>query len=107
MRVTGQLGVLAAVVMATGCAMGLAGFSGVRGSGDIVTVEPVVENFSRVRTGHSCRLSVVPSNDYSVVVRIDDNVRDDLDVDVEGSTLRIQLQPMRNYRNVHCVSALT
>jgi hypothetical protein len=91
-----------AVVMALGCASGLAGFSSVRASGDIVVVEPVVENFSRVRTGHGCRLTVVPSNEHSVVVRIDDNVRGDLEVNVDDSTLRIQLASGRNYRNLHC-----
>ena len=100
MRVTGQLMVLAAVVMATGCVA--TSLFTVRASGNLVRVEPDVENFSRVMTGHSCRLTVVPSNDHSVVVRIDDNVRDALEVDVDGSTLRIQLSSMRNYRNVQC-----
>ena len=99
MRMTGQLWVLAATVMATGCATGLAG---VQASRDIVSVESDLEGFTRVQTGHGCRLSVVPSNDYSVVVRINDNLRDNLDVDVEDSTLRVQIRSLRFYRNLHC-----
>ena len=102
MRVTGLLGGLAATVMTTGCVTGLAGLGRVQASGNIVTVEPTVENFSRVQTGHGCRLTVVPAADHAVIVRIDDNVRDDLELDVEGSTLRVRLPSMRNYRNLHC-----
>ena len=104
MRMTGPLGVLAAVVMLTGCASGL---MSVRASGDIVTVEPDLQGFSSVRTSHGCRVTVVPSNEYSVVVRIDDNLRDHLEVDVDGSTLRIQMQSLRYYRNLHCEADVT
>ena len=98
MRAHRHLLVVAAVIPLSGCIMGLAG---VQGSGDIVTLEQTLTGFTEIEAGHGCRLTVVPSNDYSVVVRIDDNLQEYLDIDVDGSTLRIGMDSFVNFRNRH------
>jgi hypothetical protein len=43
----------------------------------------------------------VAGDDYSVVVRIDDNLQDDVRVEVEDGRLHIGMRSMFNYRNRH------
>ena len=46
-------------------------------------------------------MTIVPANEFSVVVRIDDNLQEYLDLDVSGSTLHIGLERLRRYSNLH------
>ena len=98
MRSTARLFLLAGLVPLGGCLVGLAG---VQGSGDIVTLEQDFANFSSVRAGSGARLTILPSDEFSVVVRIDENLQDYLDIAVEGSTLRIGMDSHVRFRNSH------
>ena len=99
-----QLFLLAALVPLSGCLVALAG---IQASGDVVTLEQGLEGFSDVRVSHGCRLTVVPSSEFSVVVHIDDNLEEYLDAGVDGSTLRVGMQSFQNYRNLHCEADVT
>ena len=98
MRTTARLFLMAGLVPLSGCIVGLAG---VQGSGDIVTLEQDLAGFSEVRAGSGCRLTIVPADEFSVVVRIDENLQDYLDIRLEGSTLRIGMDSHLRFRNRH------
>ncbi len=90
--------VLTATTMTTGC---LLGFASVEGSGNIVTLRPDLAGFTEVSAGSGARTRIVAGDDYSVVVRIDDNLQDDVRVEVEDGRLHIGMRSMFNYRNRH------
>ena len=101
MRVTTGLQVAAvrtATMMSTGC---LLGFASVEGSGTIVTLQPDLSGFTEVSAGSGARARIVAGDDYSVVVRIDDNLQDDVQVEVEDGRLHIGMRSTFNYRNRH------
>lgn len=98
MRTTARLFLMAGLVPLSGCLVGLAG---VQGSGAIVTLEEDFAGFSEVRAGHGCRLTILPSDEFSVVVRIDENLQDYLDIELDGSMLRIGMDSHIRYRNRH------
>jgi len=90
--------VLTATMMTTGC---LLGFASVEGSGNIVTLRPDLTGCTEVSAGNGARTRIVAGDDYSVVVRIDDNLQDDVRVEVEDGRLHIGMRSMFNYRNPH------
>ena len=101
MRVMANVRVWALVVpvlLSTGC---IAGLASVQGSGNIVTLEPGLSGFSEVSAGSGARVRLLPGRDHSVVVRIDDNLQEDIRVEVDGSTLEIGMRPMISVRNRH------
>lgn len=89
---------LTAGMMTSGC---LTGFASVEGSGNIVTLQPDLTGFTEVSAGGGARARIVAGDDYSVVVRIDDNFQDDVRVEVEDGRLNIGMRSMFNYRNRH------
>ena len=98
MRPTLRLLVLAALVPVGGCLLGLVS---TQGSGDVVSLEQDFAGFTAVEAGGGCLVTIVPANEFSVVVRIDDNLQEYLDIDVSGSTLHIGLERLRRYSNLH------
>ena len=98
MRTTARLFLLAGLVPLGGCLVGL---TGIQGSGDIVTLEQDFVGFSEVRAGHGCRLTILPSDEFSVVVRIDENLQDSLDIEQDGSTLHIGMDSHVRFSNRH------
>jgi hypothetical protein len=61
----------------------------VTGSGDIVTKEEDLSGFERVDASDSFEVDIQQGESYSVVIRIDDNLQDDLEVLVRDGTLEI------------------
>jgi hypothetical protein len=61
----------------------------VRGSGDIVSQEEDLSGFERVDASDSFEVDIQHGESYSVVIRIDDNLQDDLEVMVRNGTLEI------------------
>ena len=99
MRVTTGLQVAAVVAgtMATsGCLLGLAS---AEGSGEIVTLRPDLTGFTEVSASHGARAHIARGDDYSVVVRIDDNLQDHLRIVVEDGRLHIGMTSFLNIRN--------
>ncbi len=77
------------VIFLAGCVMS---FTGEAGSGTVVTFDSDVSGFRGVSAGSGCKLTVVQGEGYSVVVRVDDNFRDRVRVEKDGSTLRLGLK---------------
>lgn len=62
------------------------------GSGNVVTVNQDFSDFNRVEVGYGCRLRLNQGETHSVVIRVDDNLREHLQVEKEASTLKIGLR---------------
>jgi hypothetical protein len=71
----------------------LAGCAGATGSGRVVTKAVSVESFSRIAVSHGFDVNVYTGDAEGVMLRIDDNLVDDVDVRVTDGTLRIGLRP--------------
>ena len=63
----------------------------VTGSGEIVTQEEELSDFKRVDASDSFDVKIQQGESYSVVIRIDDNLQDDLAVSVRDGALEIDL----------------
>ncbi len=61
----------------------------VTGSGDIVNQEKELSGFERVEASDSFKVDIHQGESFRVVIRIDDNLRDDLEVAVRDGTLEI------------------
>jgi hypothetical protein len=61
------------------------------GSGNIVTREETFTGFDKLDVSHGFEVDVRQAEDFSVVIRVDDNVEQYLEVAKQGSTLQIGL----------------
>lgn len=61
------------------------------GSGKIVTREETFTGFDKLVVSHGFKVDVRQAEDFSVVIRVDDNVEKYLEVVTKGSTLEISL----------------
>lgn len=77
----------------TGCVAPGLEFVRVAASGKPVTVIEDYAGFTKVDVGSAFRAEINQSSEYGVEITIDENLRDYLDVRVEGDTLRIGLRP--------------
>lgn len=87
------ISMLLLIVLLTGCTVVGAGE---RGSGNIVSQEMDLSDFTKVNASHSFTVNINQGDSYSVIIRTDDNLVDNLDVSVQGDTLRIQFDPNRS-----------
>jgi len=87
-----------ALLAASGCVFS---FASVRGSGDVITLNEDFEDFDSVRASYGCRVSISQGSSYRVTIRVDDNVREFLEVEQNGSTLKIGLESGRSYRRIN------
>jgi hypothetical protein len=76
------------------------GFQQVRGSGQVTSRDLSEKGFRKVHLGSGSRSHISYASDYSVVVRIDDNLTDYLDIERSGSELSIALKPHYSYGGV-------
>ena len=88
----------------TGC--GMVGTS-ITGSGQLVTRDYALADFSKVQAGHAFQVEMVQGPQHQVTVTVDDNLVDRLDVSKSGETLRISLQPHLNIRNATMKAKVT
>jgi hypothetical protein len=78
-------------LLLTGCTIVPSGK--ILGSGNRVTVEKDLTGFSKVEATSAFQVDITRSEDYRVVITVDEKVEPYLDVTVQGDTLRISLQP--------------
>ena len=90
--ITIVLGVLIALL--AGCTR-----ASLTGSGKIVTREETYTGFDKLDISHGFKVDVRQAEDFSVVIRVDDNVEKHLKVVKKGSTLQIGLKPNVSVRN--------
>ena len=69
----------------------------ITGSGNVVTQEEAISGFDKVDISHSFNVDISQGERFSVVIRVDDNLVEHLQVAKEGSTLKIGLDPNRDY----------
>ena len=65
----------------------------ISGSGKIVTREETFTGFDKLDVSHGFKVDVRQAEDFSVVIRVDDNVEKHLKVVKKGSALQIGLKP--------------
>jgi hypothetical protein len=63
----------------------------------VVTQEEDITGFDRLEVSHGFQVDVSQGDTFSVVIRADDNLIEDVEVVKEGSTLKIGLEPGRSY----------
>ncbi len=63
------------------------------GSGNVVTREEAISDFDKVDISHSFDVDITQGEEFSVVIRVDDNLVEQLQVEKFGSTLKIGLKP--------------
>ncbi len=78
-------------------ASGCGGLVSLTGSGNVVTQEVAITGFDRLEVSEGFQVDVSQGDSFSVVIRVDEDLLDDLQVVKEGSTLKIGLQPGRSY----------
>ncbi len=94
------LGVL--VVILVGC-----GQVTVSGSGNVVTQEMAITGFDKVDISQGFNVDISQGDEFSLVIRIDDNFEEYLQVGKEGSTLKIGLEQNRIYSDATLQAEIT
>jgi hypothetical protein len=64
----------------------------IRGSGNVVTEEMALADFSAVEAANAFEVEITQADTFAVTIRVDDNILDLLDVSKEGDTLKIGLE---------------
>lgn len=83
-----------AVVLATmACSVSIPSFSGLRGSGNVVSIDQDVSDFDSLVVSQAFDVTITQGDTPSVVIRIDDNFQPHLRVEQVGNTLSIGLDP--------------
>jgi len=63
------------------------------GSGNVVTREEAISDFDKVDISHSFDVDIKQGEAFSVLIRVDDNLVEQLQIEKSGSTLKIGLKP--------------
>lgn len=85
------------VISACGLPSFLSSGSTMRGSGNVITQEEAITGFDRLDISHGFQVDIHQGETFSVIIRVDDNLVDQVRVVKEGSTLKIGLEPGRSY----------
>jgi hypothetical protein len=84
--------ILVTMVLLTGCDQ-----FPLTGSGNVVTQEEAIFDFDKVDISHSFEVDIKRGENFSVIIRVDDNLVEHLQVEKFGSTLRIGLKDSRAF----------
>lgn len=95
-RILRIVSVWSILLLFSGCVM-VGNLTGIQGSGDLVTMEQNISDFTQVAAHHSCKLRITQGEDFEVVVRIDDNLAEHLRVEKKGDSLDIGMARGFNY----------
>lgn len=89
------------VVLIAGTFLGcdINGRDSIEGSGDVITIEKDFAGFSKVDLANAFEGTVTRDDNFSVVIKIDDNLEEYLNVKVTGDTLKIYLDGDENFRD--------
>jgi hypothetical protein len=69
----------------------------ITGSGNVVTQEEPISGFDKVDISQSFEVDISQGENFSVIIRVDDNLVEHLQVVKQDNTLKIGLKPNRNY----------
>jgi hypothetical protein len=76
---------------------GCGGLASLTGSGNVVTQEEAITGFDRLDVSHGFQVDVRQGGTFSVIIRVNDDLVEDLTVVKQGSTLKIGLKPGLSY----------
>jgi hypothetical protein len=79
----------------------------ITGSGDLVTETYDLVDFTNVDVGYAFDAAIARADGFSVAITVDDNIRENVDVRLDGDTLRIGMKGNDSYRNVTMDAAIT
>jgi hypothetical protein len=77
------------------------------GSGNTVTRDFSLADFSRVSSGWTFNVEVSQAPGYSVKITVDDNLESYLNINKEGDTLRITMHDGYSYHSMHLNAVVT
>ena len=97
------LAALAAGLLFTGCTL----YPPITGSGVLVEGTADYENFSIVKADSGFAVTVIADRSYSLTVTADDNVLEHVQLEQNGSELRIGLDRLYSYRNTTRKAVIT
>jgi len=97
------LAALAAGLVFAGCTL----YPPITGSGVLVEGTADFENFSIVKVEHGFEVTVIADSSYGLTVTVDDTVLEHVQMEQNGSELRIGLDPLYSYRNVTLKAVIT
>jgi len=101
------IGIVISTTLFLGCEATVPIPKGVTGSGKIVTKEIEYRDFTRVEIGSVFEVEVVEGGTYRTTITANDNLYDYINISQEGETLKIQLTPSYNYRDVTLKAQIT
>jgi hypothetical protein len=76
---------------------GCGGLASLTGSGNVVTQEEAITGFDRLDVSEGFQVEVSQGGTFSVIIRVNDDLVEDLTVVKQGSTLKIGLKPGLSY----------
>jgi hypothetical protein len=79
----------------------------ITGSGDLVLEAYDLADFTKVDVGHAFDTTIARADEFSVAVTVDDNILENVDVRLDGDTLRIGMKGNDSYRNATMDAAVT
>ncbi len=71
----------------------------IKGSGDVITIKKDFADFTKVDLANTFDGTVTRDDNFSVVIKIDDNLEKYLNIKIVDNTLKIYLDGDHNYRN--------
>lgn len=92
-----MLGTLLLLAATLACTFTVPSARSISGSGNVITVHESQTGFDRVDISHTFDATIEQADDFSIIIRIDDNFEEDLRVIKQGDTLRVGLDPDRSY----------
>lgn len=100
------LSLVAMLLLASGCVV-VGGFTGITGSGNLVTRQYALTNFSGLDAGSAFQVELSCGDKCSVRVTADDNLVEHLEVFISGSRLHLGLKPNVNVRDATLKAVVT
>ena len=79
----------------------------IEGSGNVITHKKDFTDFSKVSLATALEGTVTRDGNFSVVIRIDDNLEEYLNVEQNGDTLKIYLDGKHRYHDINLEANIT
>ena len=79
----------------------------IKGSGNVATNSMEISGFTKIEAGNSFQVTITQSEDYSVVIKADDNLVEHLDVRLDNDTLVGNLVQGKSARNATLVADIS
>ncbi len=79
----------------------------IEGSGNLITIEEPYSDFAIIEAGSAFDVNISKGTEFSVTIRLDDNLKKYLDLSQEGKSLKIFLQEGKDYEDVTLEAEIT